>query len=245
MARIKIKDLPAIDYDSIEDTHITIVETKEDTFKASIADMKKVFSCDAKLSAIVDSINEKLQDLQDLIDTNNEVTTNQLQELQNSLGILENTVKNIKTRLEIAEENISGHNDRISSLETSNIQILERLDENDSINQDQNDSIDSLNRDNATNKQNIQDLQSLTSEHTDHLKDIDNTLEEYKELIDSNKEETDKTAQDNFNYLNDRLQKKYMELLSIIDFYHHLTHDNEGNVILDDGNTTITINVNG
>lgn len=245
MARIKIKDLPAIDYDSIEDTHITIVETKEDTFKASIADMKKVFSCDAKLSAIVDSINEKLQALQDLIDTNNEVTTNQLQELQNSLGILENTVKNIKTRLEIAEENISGHNDRISSLETSNIQILERLDENDSINQDQNDSIDSLNRDNATNKQNIQDLQSLTSEHTDHLKDIDNTLEEHKELIDSNKEETDKTVQDNFNYLNDRLQKKYMELLSIIDFYHHLTHDNEGNVILDDGNTTITINVNG
>lgn len=245
MARIKIKDLPPIDYDSIEDTHITIVETKEDTFKASIADMKKVFSCDAKLSAIVDSINEKLQALQDLIDTNNEVTTNQLQELQNSLGILENTVKNIKTRLEIAEENISGHNDRISSLETSNIQILERLDENDSINQDQNDSINSLNRDNATNKQNIQDLQSLTSEHTDHLKDIDNTLEEHKELIDSNKEETDKTAQDNFNYLNDRLQKKYMELLSIIDFYHHLTHDNEGNVILDDGNTTITINVNG
>lgn len=245
MARIKIKDLPPIDYDSIEDTHITIVETKEDTFKASIADMKKVFSCDAKLSAIVNSINEKLQALQDLIDTNNEITTNQLQELQNSLGILENTVKNIKTRLEIAEGNISSHNDRISSLETSNTQILERLDENDSINQDQNDSIDSLNRDNATNKQNIQDLQSLTSEHTDHLKDIDNTLEEHKELIDSNKEETDKTAQDNFNYLNDRLQKKYMELLSIIDFYHHLTHDNEGNVILDDGNTTITINVNG
>lgn len=245
MARIKIKDLPPIDYDSIEDTHITIVETKEDTFKASIADMKKVFSCDAKLSAIVDSINEKLQALQDLIDTNNEITTNQLQELQNSLGILENTVKNIKTRLEIAEGDISSHNDRISSLETSNTQILERLDENDSINQDQNDSIDSLNRDNATNKQNIQDLQSLTSEHTDHLKDIDNTLEEHKELIDSNKEETDKTAQDNFNYLNDRLQKKYMELLSIIDFYHHLTHDNEGNVILDDGNTTITINVNG
>lgn len=245
MARIKIKDLPAIDYDSIEDTHITIVETKEDTFKASIADMKKVFSCDAKLSAIVDSINEKLQALQDLIDTNNEVTTNQLQELQNSLGILENTVKNIKTRLEIAEGDISSHNDRISSLETSNTQILERLDENDRINQDQNNSIDSLNRDNATNKQNIQDLQSLTSEHTDHLKDIDNTLEEHKELIDSNKEETDKTAQDNFNYLNDRLQKKYMELLSIIDFYHHLTHDNEGNVILDDGNTTITINVNG
>lgn len=245
MARIKIKDLPPIDYDSIEDTHITIVETKEDTFKASIADMKKVFSCDAKLSAIVDSINEKLQALQDLIDTNNEITTNQLQELQNSLGILENTVKNIKTRLEIAEGDISSHNDRISSLETSNTQILERLDENDSINQDQNDSIDSLNRDNATNKQNIQDLQSLTSEHTDHLKDIDNTLEEHKELIDNNKEETDKTAQDNFNYLNDRLQKKYMELLSIIDFYHHLTHDNEGNVILDDGNTTITINVNG
>lgn len=245
MARIKIKELPKIDYDSIEDGHITIIETKEDTFQASIADMKKVFSCDVKLSAIVDTINEKLQALQDLINNNNEITTNQLQELQNSLGILENTVKNIKTRLETAEGDIVNHNDRISSLETSNTRILERLDESDTINHGQNDKIDSLGRDNETNKQNIKDLQDLTSQHTDHLNDIGQTLEEYKELIDSNKEDTDKTAQENFDYLNDRLQRKYMELLSIIDFYHHLTHDNEGNVILDDGNTTITIDING
>ena len=244
MARIKIKELPVIRYDEIQDTHITIVETKEDTYQASIADMKKVYSCDAKLSAIVDAINEKLQELEDLINSNNETIYGALQELKDALGVIENNVKNLTTRLKTAEDKLENHESRIGDLETSNSQILERLDENDQINQDQNQKINSLINDNETNKQNIEDLRDKIQEHDEHLSEIDQTLEDHKQLIDSNKEETDNIINENFEYLNDRLQRKYMELLSIIDFYHHLTHDNEGNVILDDGNTTIIIKVN-
>ena len=179
-----------------------------------------------------------------LINSNNETIYGDLQELKDALGVIENNVKNLTTRLKTAEDKLENHESSIGDLETSNSQILERLDENDQINQDQNQKINSLINDNETNKQNIEDLQDKIQEHDEHLSEIDQTLEDHKQLIDSNKEETDNIINENFEYLNDRLQRKYMELLSIIDFYHHLTHDNEGNVILDDGNTTIIIKVN-
>lgn len=245
MARIKIKELPVIPYDDIKDTDIMVVENKEDTHQASIADMKKVFSCDAKLSAITDSINKQLEELEKVINDNNSIITENIEQLENELGVAKNNINSILKRLNTAEDTIVSHGNRITTLEKETTTIKNRLDENDEMNERQNENLDSLNKDNETNQSNIKDLQDLTQEHSEHLSQIDQTLDDHKELIDSNKEETDKTAQENFDYLNDRLQRKYMELLSIIDFYHHLTHDNEGNVVLDDGETTIVIDIDG
>lgn len=245
MARIKIKELPFISYDDIKDTDIMVVENKKDTFQSSIADMKKVFSCDSKIAALTENINKQLTELADIINTNNETIYKNINDLTDKMGVIERNVDTITKKLATAENNIANHKDKIETLESDTKIIKEILDENDRRNEQQNSNLESLNKDNETNKSNIKDLQDLTDRHDKHLGDIDQELEYHKNLINQNKEETDQTIQDNYEYLNNRIQSKYMELLSIIDFYHHLTHDNEGNVVLDDGETQIVINVNG
>ena len=241
MPRIKIKELPVITSDDIIDSHIMVVETAADTYQASITDMKKVFSCDAKLSAIVDTINGQLDEIRTLIDTNNSSAVKEIQEINDAIGIIQNNITSLTSRMKTAEGTIEIHNVRLSSLESADKKIISRLDENDTMNETQNANLERLNQDNETNKLNINRLIQTDSDHDNHLQNIDSTLKEHKGLIDSNKEANDEMD----TYLNDRIQKKYMELLSIIDFYHHLTHDNDGNVVLDDGETTVTIEVNG
>lgn len=233
MARIKIKELPVITYDSIKDTDIMVVENKEDTFQASITDMKKVFSCDAKLTAIVESINTQLKALEDILNENNNTISGNMAELEDQIGVIKNNIDSILSRLKTAEANIEDHEERIEYLEKSNDSVLERLDENDKINETQNENLDNLNKDNETNKNNISDLQEITQEHEEHLITVDETLESHKDLIDQNKQDVDNAAQENFDYLNQRIEDKYMELLDIIDFYHHITHDDEGNLVED------------
>lgn len=223
--RIKIKQLPSILFKEIKDTDFVVVENKDDTYKSTIADMKNVFSCDYKIDALAKSINEALIELEKIIDENKEMVYEDIDKIKNTLDSINNNVNSITSRLKTAEKEIKNHSDQISQIQQMNKDQNEVLDSINLTLDDHLKRVESLERDNANNKDRISTLEKLTESHTTAIDKLDKELSDYKSSNDNHIGNMDNIINQNYTALDKKIEEKYMELLDIIDEYHHMTHE--------------------
>lgn len=217
MSRIKIKNLPEITYDKIKNTDIMIVENKDDTFKSTIADMKKVFSCDSKILALQESLQSSLDELNDTINNNYTSTSEDIEDINNQLDAVNKNIKNIITRLQSAESNLKSNNDSIIAIKKSLSDSERRLDDFNLTQESQKQKINELDRKISNNLSSINSLRNTISEYENRLSDLSSKVQDISNAVSKNKELSD----NNFDLLSKKIDDRYQELLEIIDYYHH------------------------
>lgn len=223
--RIKIKQLPSIEFRDIKDTDFVVVENKDDTYKSTIVDMKNLFSCDNKIDALAKSINKALEELEKIVEDNKELIYEDIDKIKNTLDSINNNVNSITNRLKTAEKEIKNHSTQISQIQQINKDQNEILDSINLTLDDHLKRVESLEKDNETNKNKISSLEKVTESHTTEIDKLNNELSEYKSSNDNYIGEMDNIISQNYSTLDKKIEDKYMELLDIIDSYHHLTHE--------------------
>lgn len=228
MPAIKIKELPSKSLGEIMTSDLMIIEDGEDTKQITILALQSFFGNDKKLEALAldynakfEVVNDKIDDLVNMITENNdsinasiinlyndhELTKRRIGRIQEDLTDAENDIIEIFRRLKDAEDFLDtlkdfteNYDERISKNEQDIAKLKERvglLEVND--------------------KANRADIDILQKDFTSLSKHVD---EEVKRLDDR----IDKVANDYKDYAD----KIYDDMLQYIDYYHHI-HTNPPN----------------
>lgn len=222
MPTIKIHELPSKKYLEIADTNIMVIEDSEDTKQVPIADLKRLFSSDDKINAIVDQLNTKFNEfkseltrmVQDLIneDTDFEVRLNNLyqdhEQTKKKLGKLQEDLVDAQNDIIEIFDHLTKSDGRLNTLESTAADHEKRIKTLEDKVANHETRIVALEKDNETNKKNITQLQ----------KDLHSLSEHVDEEVDrlDTKIDTDVKGAKEYS------EKLYDDALAYIDYYHHI-----------------------
>lgn len=218
-----IHDLPEIRFTNVKPTDIAVLENEADTWKIPVADLQLLFSNDSKIQAIYNELLELINSNKDSSTESISSILNKLDEYNNKINSLIESSSNIVSRVVTIENNISTLQidlkkltDRVTTTET-------RLDGIDKILDALDKRIAALESDNKTNKEKITKIESKNTQQDTAIIDINNTIKELKELIESYNGVSTDSLNKVEKELKETITEKYNELLQIIDECHHQT----------------------
>ena len=224
--KIKIKELPDIVYDNIEDSDLLLVETSSDTYKMTVADAKSLFSADAKINAL----EEELTNLINLVSesTTEKITklTEQVTEISQNISNNNGNLSKALARIMELETGLKEANTKIDK----NIEDISNLDKRITANEEllktHTEEISAISNRVSALENNVSDLQQTTIIHSKNIENIKTKLNELQDQIDKMGINTSEDLSKEVEALTKLVDEKYNELETQIDFWHH---DPEGN----------------
>lgn len=225
MATIKIKELPVKSYDGINSTDLMIIEDSIDTKQITVEDLQLFFSSDKKVTALKESIEQLLNELEDEFnqkinnlrkddsDIENRLTDlyNDHERTKQRLGNLIEKVVDIENLLNATIERVEKNETSISNLQEFTKEIRSDLDTAMKNIEDHADEIDKI-----KDKNEEQDLRFEVNEEY---------MNEFKEEYTEKMKELDETINDDRNSAKEYSDQLYDQIMQYIDFYHHLHED--------------------
>ena len=222
MPTVKIHELPPKKYLEIQDTNIMVLEDQNDTKQVQVADLKRLFSSDDKINAIVEQLNTKFNELRtELItmvkdlgneDNDFEVRLNNLyqdhEQTKRKLGKVQEDLVDAQNNIEEIFDHLSKSDGRLDTLESTASDHEKRIKALESKVANHETRIVALEKDNETNKKNITQLQKDLKALSDH---VDSEVDRLDSKIESNIKETREYA-----------EQLYDQALAYIDYYHHI-----------------------
>lgn len=219
MSSIKIKDLPE-KIDDLKDEDIVVIEDNEDTKKISLLKLKAAFSMDNKLSAIKDSLLEKINDF---INSNNN-NYNELKEKNEQLEIICNNLRNDHDhdaqRIFELEDKLITQVDLVSDLITKKTQLEKMVDDltidKDKLTAD----IDKLTALVASKESDLNNLAVIYNQLNTRYNELLSESNELKNTVNQLKEKSNTDIDDFIDSTNKELSNKVEELMMYIKHYH-------------------------
>lgn len=223
MSYIHIHELPEIRYNDVPDTAIIPIETEVDTWHILISDLKMLFSNDAKINSIYNSLMESIkrlettfgESIESILETINDHDT-QIKNLTEDVSKLNVRVTTLENNYETISGDLSGITERVSTIENNILSINQTLDNHNARITELENNVDII-------KSDINDMKTTISNHGDSITQIQEDITEIYKQIDNMNAVSSDTIENLDNKLTELIQNKYEELLQLIDECHHQT----------------------